>query len=111
MLGETIGTLDFTTASTSAYLITRVENPASGAITKFPHTTITHIHLISTSTASNLQIANGLGGTVRINITGTISKGIDFDFGVWGITFPLGAYVTSDGNIVNAAITCKASLF
>lgn len=108
MLGETIGTLDFNTASTSGYLITRVENP--GNVTRNPHTVITHIHLISSSTASNLQIANGLGGTVRINITGTISKGIDFDFGVWGITFPLGAYVTSDANLVEAAISCKADL-
>lgn len=112
MLGETIGSINFSTVSTSAYLITRVNNINGTTVTQYPETTITHIHLISTSGGgSNLQIANGLGGTVYINITGTTSKGIDFDFGAYGITFPLGAYLTTDGNISNAAITCKASKF
>lgn len=110
MLGETVGSIN---VSSTGYLITRVENPASGAITRTNlHTTIFHIHLISNgSGASVLTIANGLGGTTEINITGTTSKGIDFDFGIYGITFPVGAYITVDGNIANAAITCKASLF
>lgn len=106
MLGETVGTLDVTTASTTAYLITgKTIDGLSGQ--PLP-TRIFHIHLVSSSTASNLQIANGSGGTVRINITGTISKGIDFDFGMWGITFPKGASIVTDANIVEAAITCKA---
>ena len=110
MLGETIGTINFTTASTSAYLITRTISQAGGNITEQPNVVITHIHLISNgSGASNLLIYNGSGGTQQINITGTTSKGIDFDFGVWGITFPSGAYITSDGNLANAAITCKAA--
>lgn len=110
MLGETVGSIS---VSATGYLITRVENPASGAITKTNlHTTIFHIHLISNgSGASVITISNGLGGTVKINETGVTSKGADFDFGVYGITFPVGAYVTVDGNIANAEITCKASLF
>lgn len=107
MLGETIGTIN---VSATGYLITRIENPASGAITKFPETVITHIHLISTSGGGSvLTIANGQGGTTVVSATGTTSKGIDFDFGIWGITFSSGAYITVDGNISNAAITCKAN--
>lgn len=109
MLGETVGVIDITTASTSGYLVSHI-NKTTGA-TKFPPTRIFHIHLISSSTASNLQIANGQGGTVRINVTGTLSKGIDFDFGIWGITFPLGAYFTTDANITEAAVICKADDF
>lgn len=107
MLGETVGTLD---VNTTGYIITRTINQAQGNSVDTPAVTIFHIHLISNgSGASVITIANGLGGTIRVNETGTISKGIDFDFGIWGITFPQGAYVTVDGNISNAAITCKAS--
>lgn len=104
MLGETIGSI---VTTSSGYLITRVQNP--NALTKFPETRIFHIHLISNSGGGSvLTIANGQGGTTQVNITGTTSKGIDFDFGPWGIMFPLGAYVTVDGNISGATITCKA---
>lgn len=108
MLGETIGTISITQ---SGYLITRTLNVVNNTITEFPDVVIFHIHLISTSTASHLTIQNGQGGTTYLDLTGTISKGIDFDFGMWGVTFPKGAYATVDGNIVTAQITCKASKF
>lgn len=110
MLGETIGTIDITSSSSTEYLITRVENPASGTVTKFPSTTITHIHLISGSTPSVLTVSNGKTGNVRISCTGIANKGIDFDFGVWGITFSSGAYVTYDSNQTGGGVTCKVSL-
>lgn len=109
MLGETVGTIN---VSQTGYLISRTIKLAGGDVSQNPEVTIFHIHLISNgSGASVLTIANGNGGTQQINITGTTSKGIDFDFGVWGITFPNDAYVTVDGNISNAAITCKSSKF
>ena len=106
MLGETVGTISI---SGNGYLITRVNNINGTTVTEYPETVITHIHLISSSTASNLTVSNGSGGTVWINITGVVSKGTDFDFGVWGISFPLGAYITVDGNIVTATFTYKAN--
>lgn len=109
MLGETVGSIE---ATVSGYLISRTLKLAGGDVSQNPEVTIFHIHLISNgSGASNLLIANGNGGTTRINITGTTSKGIDFDFGVWGVTFDKGAYLTVDGNISIAVVTCKASKF
>ncbi len=108
MLGETVGSIDVTQ---SGYIVTTTLKLLPSDVTLHPEVTIFHIHLISTSGGGAvLLIANGQGGTTRINATGTTSKGIDFDFGVWGITFPLGAYVTVDGNISNAVVTCKAAL-
>ena len=110
MLGETIGSINYSTASTSAYLITRVNNINGNTVTEYPETVITHIHLISTGGGGTvLNIANGLGGTNYLKLTGTTSKGIDFDFGIYGIVFSGGAYLTTDGNISNATITCKAN--
>jgi hypothetical protein len=107
MLGETVGSINI---STTGYLIQRT-NKTTNTI-EYPETTIFHIHLISGSGGGTvLTIANGSGGTQQINATGTTSKGIDFDFGIWGITFPAGAYVTVDSNISNAVITCKGSKF
>lgn len=107
MLGETVGSIGVTS---SGYLISRVNTTTN--VTEYPEVTIFHIHLISTSGGgSNVTIQNGSGGTTQINITGTTSKGIDFDFGVWGITFPKGAYVTVDGNTSIAVVTCKANKF
>ena len=105
MLGETVGTIS---VSGSGYLITRVNNINGITVTEYPETVITHIHLIS-GTASVLNIANGQGGTNYIKFTGTANTGSDVDFGIFGITFPKGAYVTVDGNIVTAQITCKAN--
>lgn len=104
MYGTPTGTLDVTTASTSGYLIQHTRDPGNRVVNKGVR--IFHIHLVSGATASNLLIADGSGGTTRINITGTASKGIDFDFGFHGIVFPKGAYYTTDANIVEAAITC-----
>ncbi len=107
MLGETVGTIS---VSGSGYLITRVNNINGITVTEYPETVITHIHLISGGTASVLNIANGQGGTNYIKATCPIvSSGNDFDFGIFGIVFPKGAYVTVDGNIVTAQITCKAN--
>lgn len=106
MLGETVGSANVTA---SGYLITRTIGIQGNNITDHPEVVITHIHLVSSSTASVLTIQNGQNGSTWVNITGTISKGIDFDFGMWGITFPLGAYITVDGNIVNAVFTFKAN--
>lgn len=107
MLGQTVGSIN---VSQSGYLVTRT-NVTTG-ISANERTRIFHIHLISTSGgASVLTIANGQGGTTQIKATGTTSTGVDFDFGVWGITFPSGAYVTVDGNIANATIVCKGDEF
>lgn len=107
MLGETVGAVDVTQ---TGYILNRTIKLAGGDVSQVLDVTIFHIHLISNgSGGSALTIANGQGGTTRINITGTTSKGIDFDFGVWGITFPVGAYVTVDGNLSNAVVTCKAA--
>lgn len=106
MLGEGVGVIPFTSTTSSYYLITEQNKTLQIVNTK--HTKVFHIHLISGATASNITIQNGNGGTTVINITGTINKGIDFDFGVWGIDFPLGAYVTYDGNQTGGTIACKA---
>lgn len=109
MLGETIGAIDITASSVTGNLISRIININGNTVTDNASVVITHIHLISGASPSVLTVANGLGGNVRIDITGTASKGIDFDFGVWGITFPAGAYVTYDSNQTGGAIVCKAS--
>ena len=107
MLGETVGSINITA---SGYLITRVNTHAGVTVTEYPETVITHLHLISSSTASVITISNGQGGIVYIKETGpTVSTGADFDYGVFGINFPLGAYVTVDANIVSATFTCKAN--
>lgn len=105
MYGETGGVIDITA---SGYLITRTINLLPTSIVENPSTRIFHIHLISGSTASVITISNGQNGTVFIKETGSFSTGADFDYGPFGVTFPMGAYVTVDGNIVSAAITCKA---
>lgn len=108
MWGETGGTISITA---SGYLITRTLAMQPSSITQHPETRIFHIHLVSGATASVINIANGQGGTTLITETGSFSTGADFDYGPIGITFPLGAYVTVDGNIVSASITCKAEKF
>lgn len=109
MLGESIGTVLVTT---SGYLTSTTITDASSTTVNLPTgTRVFHIHLISSSTASVITIQNGQSGTTWISETGVISKGADFDFGMYGIAFPLGAYVTVDGNIVSAAIVCKADQF
>ncbi len=109
MLGETVGTVSM---SASGYVTSTVITDATNNTVLIPKSTrIFHMHLISDTTASNVLVANGQGGTTQINITGTISKGVDFDFGIWGITFPNGAYVTVDAHTVSVQITCKADQF
>lgn len=105
MLGETVGSILFNNASSSGYLITTTNNTLG--IIQTPQTKIFHIHLVSGATPSNITIQNGQGGTTLISVTGIASKGANFDFGWWGITFPLGAYVTYDGNQTSGGIVCK----
>lgn len=66
-----------------------------------------NINLISTGTASVIQLKSGTasGGTIWIQETGTISTGKTFDYGVHGHYFPSGCFVTVDGNIVSAEIS------
>lgn len=107
MYGEPVGTIDI---SQSGYLTTSNITTINKTVNSPDR--IFHIHLISTSGGGSvLIVANGQGGTQRINITGTTSKGIDFDFGINGITFPLGAYITVDNNLSNAAITGRREQF
>lgn len=109
MLGQTAGTVNITG---SGYLIsTTITDASSSTVTIPTGTRIFHIHLISSSTASVINIANGQGGTNYIKETGTISTGADFSYGIYGQSFPLGAYITVDGNIVSASIVCKADQF
>ena len=110
MYGESVGTVSI---SATGYLITSTTTDAAGTTVNNPKSTrIYHIHLISGGTATVLNIANGQGGTNYLKLTcPAVSTGNDFDFGVNGITFPLGAYVTVDGNIVTAQITCKADQY
>jgi hypothetical protein len=108
MLGETLGTIDITSSSSTGYLITRSIVQAGQTITEYPSTVITHIHIVSGSTPSVITVANGQNGNIVINETGTVSKGADFDYGTWGLHFPLGAYVTFDSNQTGGGITCKA---
>ncbi len=96
-----IGGSDITSSSSNGYLVA----PTVSGVSIPKGTTVFHIHLISSSTPSVVIISNGQGGTQRINITGTASKGIDFDFGSRGIPFPLGAYVTYDTNATGGVIT------
>ena len=105
MLGVGVGTVNVTA---NGYLTTSTSSPSTYLPTG---TRVFHIHLISTGTASVLTIQNGQGGTTFIKVTGTVSTGVDFDFGIYGQSFPAGAYVTVDGNIVSAAIVCKADQF
>lgn len=109
MLGQTAGTINITS---TGYLISTTITDANSTTVNLPTgTRIFHIHLISSSTASVINIANGQNGTNYIKETGTISTGADFDFGIYGQSFPLGAYVTVDGNIVSASIVCKSDQF
>jgi hypothetical protein len=109
MLGVGVGTVNITG---SGYLTTSSVTDAAGSTVYLPTgTRIFHIHLISGGSASVLTIQNGQGGTTYIKVTGTANTGADFDFGIYGQSFPLGAYATVDGNIVSAAIVCKADQF
>ena len=109
MLGQTAGTVNITS---NGYITSSTVTDAGGSQVYLPTgTRIFHIHLISSSSASVLTIQNGQGGTTYLNLKGTASQGADFDFGIYGQSFPAGAYATVDGNIVSAAIACKADQF
>lgn len=106
MYGAPVGTVYITS---SGYL-TSTTNSTTGVTTNQP-TRVFHISLVSGTTASNIQILNGAGGNVYINENGTAVKGAEFDFGINGKAFPLGAYVQTDANIISAAIDCRADNF
>lgn len=102
MFGAPVGTVNITA---NGYLVQRT-NATTGVVV---NTTcrVFNIHLVSSSTASVLTISNGQSGSVYLKLTGTISTGATFDFGVHGVLFPSGAYATVDGNIVSATIVCR----
>ena len=113
MFGETGGTVLVSGTSTSGYLIKRV-NQTTG-VTENDSTRVFHVTLISgTGTASTLQIYNGSAATIpTIIVTGTsgssiANRSVDSDYGVFGQSFPLGAYYVTDSNLSQAAIVCKA---
>lgn len=106
MYGEPCGTVSITA---SGYLITTTINTINKVVTAPDR--ILHIHLISGATASVLKISDGQTGAIKIQETGSLSTGADFDYGPHGITFPNGAYATVDGNIVSANITCRREQF
>ena len=110
MFGETVGTILVSGTSVTQYLTTHT-NSTTGVITYEP-TRIFHIHLVSSTSISTLKIQNGTTGLPWLVLTnGTGNKGTDFDFGVFGVGFPSGAYVTGDSNLASAAIVCKADKF
>ena len=113
MFGETVGTILVSNTSTSGYLIQR-KNVTTG-VTENDATRIFHITLVSgTGTASSLQVYNGSAATIpTIIVTGTsgssiANRSVDSDYGVFGQSFPLGAYYVTDANLSQAAIVCKA---
>ena len=106
MYGAPVGTLKIT--SSAGYLISST-NTTTGVTTN-PSTRIFHISLVSGTTASNIQISNGLGGDIYINETGTAVKGAEFDFGFHGKTFPLGAYVIPDANFISGSVDIRADV-
>jgi hypothetical protein len=62
-------------------------------------------HLISTSTASLSTLNNGgSGGTAYIEETGTVSKGVTFNYSE-GFYFPGGCYFVADANLVSVLIS------
>lgn len=105
MFGEPVGPILFTSSSLSGYLITTTNNTVGVIMT--PQTRIVHIHLISGATPSVIIVRNGQGGSILINEKGKSNKGVDFDFGMWGVVFPLGAYITYDGNQLQGVITVR----
>lgn len=106
MYGDPVGTIYITQ---SGYLTTTSITNINKTVTESHR--VFNIHLISSSTASVLTISNGQTGNVMIKITGTINIGVTFDFGINGMTFPAGAYVTVDNNIVSASIACRREQF
>ena len=104
-----IGTVLLTTASNSAYLIsTTITDAGSVNVNTIPAGTRIHnIQLVSSSSASTLNIYNGSSAaTPTLVLKGTSNANASFDFGFYGHTFPNGAWVVTDGNIVSAAIAC-----
>jgi len=67
--------------------------------------TIYAVHVISTSTAAVVKFNNvGVGGTVYIQETGTLSKGVTFNYSE-GFYLPGGAYYTADGNQTSVLVS------
>ena len=119
MFGETVGTILVSSTSTSGYLIgstvTLVNGTTTNTITSNPPTRIMHITLVSGSgTNSSFQVYNGSAALIpEIIVTGTsgANRITDVDYGMFGQTFPLGAYYKTDANLTQAAVVCKADQF
>lgn len=111
MYGAPVGSLLVTA---NGQLVTRTNTTTNVVV--IPPVRIFNIHLISGGTASVLTLSNnsdinGVGGTVWVKVTGAINTGSTFDFGINGIAFPKGAFITVDVNIVSATISFRADSF
>ena len=107
MYGAPVGTLQLT--STGGYLITNT-NVTTGVVTNEP-VRIFHLSLTSGTSASTIQILNGVGGNVVINESGTAVKGAEFDYGFHGHTYPNGAYVVTDANFISGSVAIRGDQF
>lgn len=111
MFGETVGTVLLVSGTVGRYVISSVNQTTGVTIT--PPVRIFHITLSSgtASAGSTLKIYNGQGGNLEIVVSGTNIGTTDVDYGVFGHTFPNGAFaVPADTNSVSTAIICKADL-
>ena len=122
MFGETVGTILVSGSNSSGYLLQRT-NQTTGTV-EYDSTRVFHVTLLSWGTApSALQLYAGGSapvGTLQVIVGGTGTGYLnpllqhietDVDFGVFGHTFKNGCYYVADGNIVSAAIICKADKF
>lgn len=111
MYGAPVGTILVSQTSTSGYLISST-NTTTGQTNVYP-TRVFHVTLVSnTGTNSLLQLLNGQGNSVELLVSGTSgsTRTIEVDYGFHGHTFTNGCYWTTDANLVEAAIVCRADL-
>lgn len=67
-----------------------------------------HIHIISGGGGGSVvSLRNGSSGsgTIWITQTGTTSTGATFNYGMQGILFPAGCFVSTDANSANVIVT------
>lgn len=65
------------------------------------------IHIISSGGgAAAVSLVNGTAaGTASITETGTTSKGVTFNYGTYGVLFPLGCFVDVDSNTTSVMVS------
>ena len=117
MYGETVGTILVSGSNSNGWLASS-QNTTTGR-TEYHKMRVFHVTLLSWGTASSvLQLFNGSSATYPMLVVGgsTLTYQnpnlgrieVDADYGTWGHTFPGGCYYTTDGNILQAAVICKA---